>query len=79
VTNTVSSFTMPLGDGFVDAFTRAVAEDDVSQATPITFCAGRQRKPARPVECHKEALARDAHSSDDPIGALSCTVADSRL
>jgi hypothetical protein len=37
VTNTVSSFTMPLGDGFVDAFTRAVAEDDVSQATPITY------------------------------------------
>ena len=28
---------MPLGEGFVDGFTRAVAEDDVAQATPITY------------------------------------------
>ena len=37
VTNTISRFTMPLGESFVDGFTQAVAAEDVTAAIPLTY------------------------------------------
>lgn len=37
VTNTISSFSMPLGSAFVDPFTRAIAEEDIALAQPLKY------------------------------------------
>jgi hypothetical protein len=45
VSNTIEQFTMPLGPALVDAFTRAVAEDDVDEAQTLQYTLRFMRVP----------------------------------